>query len=468
MLNPFFRALPAGVLALALAGCAGLGIEAPDRDTGPLHSAYTVLADRGDAIARVITPAASCPAITVDGVVRQMTLRAAAEVVPARDAGKKDSKPAIFPLRSCDAPLPRGTVSATVGKFRFPIMPAEPKRIVILGDTGCRMKQAENEFQPCNDAGAWPFAAIIQSALVQKPDLVIHVGDFHYRESPCPPGNAGCAGSPWGFGMDAWDADFFTPAAPLLKAAPWVFVRGNHESCARAGQGWFRFLDNAPFSAARSCDKPENDGDADYSPPTSLPIAADTQLIMFDSARAGLKGYGPNDAAYKKYLPQLQQVDRLAAQKPHSFFIAHHPVLAYAPNPTGGPTYPGNRGLQSVMEVLHPQRLFPAGVDLALHGHVHLFEALSFASDHPATVVIGHSGSGADVELPASRIQGLMPAPGAVVADFASRASYGFARLERAGKDWQLTDFDVQGRKVFECRLKDGKSRCLREGDAQP
>ncbi len=57
-------------------------------------------------------------------------------------------------------------------------------------------------------------------------------------------GNAhDCAGSPWGYGWDAWNADFFTPAAPLLAAAPWAAVRGNHESCARAGQGWWRFLD---------------------------------------------------------------------------------------------------------------------------------------------------------------------------------------------------------------------------------
>ena len=85
------------------------------------------------------------------------------------------------------------------------------------------------------------------SLATARPDLVIHVGDYHYREDACPAGHAGCAGSPFGYGFDAWNADFFGPAAPLLAAAPWVMVRGNHEDCSRAGEGWFRFLDRAPM-----------------------------------------------------------------------------------------------------------------------------------------------------------------------------------------------------------------------------
>ena len=52
-----------------------------------------------------------------------------------------------------------------------------------------------------------------------QPDLVIHVGDYHYRESPCADGNEGCAGSPWGYGFDAWQADFLASAiAEALSA----------------------------------------------------------------------------------------------------------------------------------------------------------------------------------------------------------------------------------------------------------
>jgi hypothetical protein len=460
----FLHTLAVATVALSFAGCSSLqkNASAP----AAIHSAYTVQTAGGASIARVITAADSCPVIDIDGQQAMMTLRASPATVPARDASKKDSKPAAFPLRSCEAPLPRATVSAHVGGQALPLAPAAHKRIVILGDTGCRMKQSDREFQACNDAKAWPFAEIVRSAAALKPDLVIHVGDFHYRESPCPPGDAGCAGSPWGFGFDAWDADFFAPAAPLLKAAPWVFMRGNHESCARAGQGWFRFLDTAPWSAARSCDDPANDGDADYSAPYGVPLNATTQLIVFDSSRAGLKAYKPDDAAYKKYLPQLEEVDRLAALTAHNFFLAHHPVLGFAPNPRGA-TYPGNPGLQSMMALRHPQRLYPRNVDLAMHGHVHLFEALSFASDHPATLVLGNSGSAADSDLPSPLPAGLMPAPGAIIDDFVSYSGYGFASLELVDQAWQLKEFDVQGRAVFSCALKDGKSRCTRVAQKQ-
>ena len=79
-----------------------------------------------------------------------------------------------------------------------------------------------------------PFAALATAAAALKPDLVIHLGDYLYRETPCPASFAGCAGSPYGDNWAAWNADFFVPGAPLLAAAPWIVIRGNHEDCARA------------------------------------------------------------------------------------------------------------------------------------------------------------------------------------------------------------------------------------------
>src|SRR5580693_2482600 len=58
------------------------------------------------------------------------------------------------------------------------------------------------------------------------------------------------AAVPGAYGWDSWNADLFEPAVPLLAAAPWIMVRGNHEDCSRAGEGWFRFLDRAPLEAA--------------------------------------------------------------------------------------------------------------------------------------------------------------------------------------------------------------------------
>ena len=66
-------------------------------------------------------------------------------------------------------------------------------RIVVIGDTGCRLKTGE-EYQSCNDAEKYQFGRIAATAAQWKPDLVVHVGDYLYRENACPQADSGCAG----------------------------------------------------------------------------------------------------------------------------------------------------------------------------------------------------------------------------------------------------------------------------------
>ncbi len=109
-------------------------------------------------------------------------------------------------------------------------------RIVVIRDTGYRLKAADNACQACRDPAAFAFAKVAAQAGAWKPDMVIHVGDYHYRENPCPADKqALCGGSLWGYGWDVWNADFFGPGAPLLTTAPLVLARCNHENCNRAG-----------------------------------------------------------------------------------------------------------------------------------------------------------------------------------------------------------------------------------------
>ena len=83
-----------------------------------------------------------------------------------------------------------------LGTRALPAPRAAARRIIVLGDTACRIKGDAS--QACSDPNGWLFAQVAATAAAMKPDLVMHVGDYHYRESPCPAGNAGCAGSPWG------------------------------------------------------------------------------------------------------------------------------------------------------------------------------------------------------------------------------------------------------------------------------
>lgn len=432
-----------------------------------LESVFTVQAPQGQWVVRAVTQAAQCPAIAWDGLPPvPMQVRAPQATLPVRsDAGQADSKPAVFDVMSCEATWPAKAQSAKIAGQVVPAPPKQIDRILIVADTGCRMKASENAFQACNDADKWPFAQIAQSAAQLKPDLVVHIGDVHYRESPCPAGNLGCANASWGYGWDAWRDDFFKPAAPLLASSPWLFVRGNHESCFRAGQGWFRFVDALPWTAARNCNDPANDAHGDFSEPFAVAISDRAQFIVFDSSKSSGKAYNPADASFIKYQAQLQSVAQLAQRKAENFFINHHPLLAAAPSKDPKKFKAGgSAGLQTVFESVTPERLFPAGVTVAMHGHVHLFEAISFQTPHPVSLVLGNSGSLNEGHAPSAITPSDRIYKDAVVDNYAARSEYGFATLDRvveAGQEsWQLTEYTPQGQPVIHCRIQNGKSRC--------
>ena len=452
------------VAVLCLASC---GSAPRSANTASLEALFTVTAANERSVVRAITRATQCPEIVWDdGTRTTMQLRAQPATVPLRgDSAQNDAKPAVFDVLTCETDWAAGAMIATVVGQAVPAPRKDIRRIVLIADTGCRMKASENAFQACNDKVLWPFADVARSAAALKPDLVVHVGDIHYRESPCPDGNKACAGSPWGYGFDAWQADLFTPAAPLLAAAPWVFVRGNHESCFRAGQGWFRFIDAAPRTVERTCDSPVLDAVADFSEPYTVSVGHGNQFIIFDSSKSSGKAYAVTDPAYRNYVSQMQKVATLADAAQHSFFLSHHPLLAFAPGKKNAEAKAGgSQGLQSALSSLHPQRLFPDKVSVLMHGHIHLFEAISFSSAHPASLVLGNSGSANEGRAPSHIATGTEAFPGALVDDYAARSDYGFATLDKVddgnASHWQLTEYDTLGKSVIRCDVRDSKSRC--------
>jgi hypothetical protein len=467
--RPAWRTWLQTVMLLALVCNCASKAAAMDAAPKAVDAVFTVQAEGQRAVVRVLTHADSCPSIVWSGKPSQvMTSRAVAATLPVRqDALQADSKPAVFDVLTCEATWPQGVQNASVAGTALRAPRADIQRIVIIADTGCRMKGSENAFQDCNDPAKWPFAKVAQSAAAKHPDLVIHIGDIHYRESPCPAGNAGCANVAWGYGYDAWQADFFKPAAPLLAAAPWVFVRGNHEICARAGQGWYRFIDAQPWSEARSCNQSALDHDADFSQPYAVSLSPSAQLLVFDSSKTSGKPYNSKDLAFSKYKAEMQLVQQLARQKPHSFFMSHHPLLAVAPSKNGSVFKDGGSlGLTSVFETLYPTRLLPDGIDASMHGHLHFFEAISFKTAHPASLIMGNSGSGNEGAVATALKAGANLHGSAIVEDYAATAAYGFVTLDRVDSgqsgDWMLTEYDTDGQAVFHCKIQNGKSQCVK------
>ena len=215
----------------------------------------------GGVEARAATSLGHCPFMTVDGRLAPMQ---------ATHAGRRPLPPHNLPAETA-ARRARGS---SLGRNATAPAPTAAQRILVFGDT-----RLPGEGGP--DPGIatiprrWPFAQVVRLAAARHPDLVIHVGDYYYRETPCPPGERACAGSPFGDKWPTWRAEFFDPARPLLNAAPWVFARGNHESCSRGGRGWFRLLDAGPAPLA-----------CPATSPTFKVDLGDLNLYLVDSADA--------------------------------------------------------------------------------------------------------------------------------------------------------------------------------------
>jgi len=444
-------------LAALVAACAG----PPIAPTAPRDHAYVVLGPDGAAVVRAITPSATCPSLAIDGVATPMALRRAAGTVAQRPSVTPAalSKSAAFPVTTCELAIPPGTKRVMLAGRDLPLPRAASRRIVVLGDTGCRIL-GPIDAQACDDPVRWPFARVARAAALATPDLVIHVGDYHYRESPCPPSSGGCDGSPWGYGWDAWDADLFTPARPLLEAAPWIVVRGNHEMCNRAGQGWWRFLDPRPLAPGRDCDDARDDATGEASEPYAVPLGGRWRALVFDSASVGNAPIPADGALFRTYREQMQRLLAPAGDA-QSWFVAHHPPLGYAANPSSPSTpYPGNAGLLAVLRSLNGDAYFPPHVQALLSGHNHVYEAVGFASPHPAQFIAGHGGDALDLPFPDPFPPGIAPAPGTTVQTLVAAHRFGYLLLENLGATWRATAYDVDGAVLSSCALEARALRC--------
>ena len=346
-----------------------------------------------------------------------------------------------FAVRGCEIAIPADAVTGLIDGKPLPLPRLNPQRVVMFGDTGCRLKTGDPT-QACNELKAWPYPQVAAMAAAARPDLVIHVGDYEYREEACPAGNAGCAGSSYGYGWDAWNADFFAPSAPLLAAAPWIMVRGNHEDCDRAGEGWFRFLD--PSLMEPAC----RDLTGDY-----VVRLGDFGVVVVDSAKVkdnvGIDG---------DQVPILRRqfIDVLGKIPDQAWLATHKPV-------NGMLAMPGNRDANIVANKVLQVALgadMPASVKMYVAGHIHFFQAIEFGAARPPQLVVGTGGD---------NLEG-MPKAAVVGADInglkalAAVTYSGFAYMvwDRAGSNnvWNGTLFDVDGKPLNRCRLADRSLSC--------
>jgi hypothetical protein len=423
-----FRRLLWLALAVGAAGCAPAA-KADRSSWRP--SAWVELTGRGAEL-RAIVLDGRCPDAMVDG--RDLPTQ------PRREADRD------FP-QECRLALPEGASSLSVAGQVLPVPVRTVQRIVMLGDSGCRIDATKT--QSCNDPKAWPFAEVARLAAAKKPDLVIHVGDYYYRETACPVGKAACAGSPYGDNFDTWQAEFFQPAAPLLAAAPWVFARGNHESCKRGGLGWFALLDAG--------EKPLQCKDA-----VSAPFAVDIgglKLYVLDSADTDDRAAPP--MAVSLFSEQLQALGPQMAEG-KGWIVTHRPFWGLAPVARVGPLDPVELGINITQQQAARGKDL-SGVQMIVAGHIHDFAALSFGPARPAQLVVG---TGGDIGEPADKptIRGGPRTIDGMTGEFFTFDRFGYLLLERRGEDWAGAFHDAQDRIVASCRLHERALTCQRAG----
>jgi hypothetical protein len=421
-----------------------------------------------------------------------MVLRAAASPAAsggAGPAGANRENPAYAPhfaVSACELSLPANAAprALRVGGQALAVTVGDPKRIVVLGDTGCRVKVAADgrgdPVQDCSDPTAWPWARIAAAARREAPDLVIHVGDFHYREyceHPVRCAALKAAGAIVDYGWAGWNADFFEPAAPLLAAAPWIMVRGNHENCDRAGEGWMRFLSPMPYTACpdqryRSATRSVLGNN--LTAPAFRVDAGPVSIVVADNAGHEdyrKVGYSADDPAiFARDLKALYE-----APTGHLLWLLSHRPLWYD---LLAPSVEPN-DFQNAVKGRHGER-----IDLSISGHQHGFATYNFAADadraaypagRPAQLIVGGGGTQLEALDPGSQFfEGIdgpgsreRAVPGKRLYEGVAAASgivlnrYSFMVLDRAGAGWDARVVDPEGRTITRCRIDDGRKELV-------
>ncbi|HEY4439528.1 MAG TPA: metallophosphoesterase, partial [Candidatus Elarobacter sp.] len=352
----------------------------------------------------------ACPAATIDGATVPM--------------GERANTTQPFPDIVCDVRVQSDAKRIRVGDRALPAPARQPKTIVVFGDTGCRVGLLFA--QACNDPAKWPFGTVARSVAALHPDLIVHVGDYLYREHACPP-LADCSGTPHGDDAAAWTADFFAPAAPLFAAAPMVLVRGNHEECSRNGAGWFRYLD---AHAETTC--------SDATAPFAVDLG-DLRLVVFDSAAADdRRAHSENTATLKTEFAQAKKLDAGARD---SWFVTHRPPYVNADE-----------------RAAFDDALAP--FDAVVTGHIHNFIAVD-VEGRPPLVINGIGGAALDPNYAGLLALGMGNLK--IAGDPFGSAQFGFGVYTRTGAGWTISLRDPAGTERARCTLAARTVRCRSE-----
>lgn len=352
--------------------------------------AWVQIGPGGQASARAIMgSSATCP---------RLVLSATDCPIMAVRAGREN----LFNVTSCEAFIPEGAQNAAIvykpaqgpdQKWVLPPHKLDPETtasVAFIGDTGCHNKlEGLSDYlnlQDCNSPESWPFATVAKSIAAQKPSLVIHVGDYAYRE---------VSGSHdrW----EVWEEDVFKPMASLMAVSPVLFVRGNHEQCKEWHRGWFHFLDPAPYSET-ACKPVEGQTTFVYPGQIGDPYTVDWgefKFLVMDSSVASDTSLSPEVISVLRTQMGSLNDQANARDWKDAWLLTHR--VTWGCSPVLGVRCPvAGLSLRKAWDGFKQDRL-AKGSALAIQkfvaGHIHLFGMTDFQDTDPLQMIVGNSGA---------------------------------------------------------------------------
>jgi hypothetical protein len=217
-------------------------------------------------------------------------------------------------------------------------------------------------------------------------------------------------------------------------------VRGNHEECARAGQGWWRLLDPHGLQAGSDCGDPARDMAGNHSDPYAVPLGHGAQVIVADLMHLA-SGSADDAAVSATFANDLTTIAALSARAKVSFATAHYPFNAVLwKDAARGAVAIGSRPVAAFAMPPLPR------VRAMLAGHIHLFQYARFA-DRPTQVITGFSGTQEDAAIAPDSIDAAAGKPGAAALQALTTITgrFGYALMVRQGRAWRLTVFATDG-----------------------
>ncbi len=139
-----------------------------------------------------------------------------------------------------------------------------------------------------------------------------------------------------------------------------------------------------------------------------------------------------------------------------AWILTHRPIWGIARVSSAA----GDAGLanyDATLEAASGNKL-PAGVALVVSGHIHLFEALSFADGRAPQLIFGTAGSSLSDAIDAD-VAGHAIA-GTTIAYGRTQHAFGVSTMERAGDGWTATLRDEDGTPRFTCAIDGPKIGC--------